>query len=174
MALGSTQPLTEVSSTNLPGIRGGRLVRLTISPPSVSQKMSQPRRLKTLWASTARYKDNLTLLFTYQNTLCHNSENCSLLPHPSHMPIFVSNMHELRRNKWGVAGLTTTTPSSPELCTVAPNHCPDFRSICRPSELLLFPGRRITYTCNKCAAEDQSGIHPLFAHVSNIFQELKT
>jgi hypothetical protein len=37
MALGSTQPLTEMSIRNLPGgVKGGRGVRLT-SPPSVSR-----------------------------------------------------------------------------------------------------------------------------------------
>jgi hypothetical protein len=35
MALGSTQPLTEMSTTNLAGVKGGRRVRLTISPLSV-------------------------------------------------------------------------------------------------------------------------------------------
>jgi hypothetical protein len=34
MAMGSTQPLTEMSTRNLPvGVKGGRLVRLKTSPP---------------------------------------------------------------------------------------------------------------------------------------------
>jgi hypothetical protein len=36
MALGSTQPLTEMSTRNLPGVKDGRRVRLTTSTPSVS------------------------------------------------------------------------------------------------------------------------------------------
>jgi hypothetical protein len=35
MALGSTQPLTEMSTRNLLGVKGGRRLRLTTSPPSV-------------------------------------------------------------------------------------------------------------------------------------------
>jgi hypothetical protein len=35
-ALRSTRPLTEMSTKNLPGVKGGRRLRLTISPPSVS------------------------------------------------------------------------------------------------------------------------------------------
>jgi hypothetical protein len=36
MALGSTHPLTEMSTRSLPGGKGGRLVRLTTLQPSVS------------------------------------------------------------------------------------------------------------------------------------------
>jgi hypothetical protein len=37
MAVGSTQPLIELSTSNLPGVKGDRRVRLTTSPPSVSR-----------------------------------------------------------------------------------------------------------------------------------------
>jgi hypothetical protein len=37
MALGRTQPTTEMSTRNLPGVKGGRRVGLTISPSSVSR-----------------------------------------------------------------------------------------------------------------------------------------
>jgi hypothetical protein len=63
MALGSTQNLTEMSTTSLPG-GIGRPARKTdnltaICEPTV-YKMWQPRRLTTLWAFTACYRDSFT------------------------------------------------------------------------------------------------------------------
>jgi hypothetical protein len=36
MALESTQPLTEISTGNLPGVKDNQYVKLTTSPPSVN------------------------------------------------------------------------------------------------------------------------------------------
>jgi hypothetical protein len=65
MALGSNQPLTKMSTRNLPGGKSGRLVGLTTLPPSVS------RMSENVGASTSRnpkdlhglYRDNFTFIF---------------------------------------------------------------------------------------------------------------
>jgi hypothetical protein len=63
MALESTQPLTEMSTGNLPGGKG-RLARkadnLTAICEPIVKEMWEPRRLTTLWASTACYRDSFT------------------------------------------------------------------------------------------------------------------
>jgi hypothetical protein len=67
MALEYTQPLTEISTRNLPGSKGRptRKPNLTaICEPTV-YKIREPLRLTTLWASTACYRDS----FTFNNTL---------------------------------------------------------------------------------------------------------
>jgi hypothetical protein len=86
MALGSTQPLTEMSTRNLPGGRG-RPVRgadnlTTICEPIV-YKMWGPRRLTTLWAFMACYRDTFTLrqvieslFFCARNFACFTVVGC--------------------------------------------------------------------------------------------------
>jgi hypothetical protein len=66
MALGSIEPLTEMSTMNLdvgkgrPGRKADNLI--AISEPIV-YKMWEPRRLTTLWASTACHRDSFTFLW---------------------------------------------------------------------------------------------------------------
>jgi hypothetical protein len=66
MALGSTQPQTEMSTRNLPDSKGRPARKaenlIAICEPAV-QKIWEPQRLVTLWASTACYRDS----FTFKN-----------------------------------------------------------------------------------------------------------
>jgi hypothetical protein len=67
MALGSTQPLTETSTRNLPAGKSGRHIGLTILPLSMS------RMSENMGASTSRnlkglhglYRDNFTFTFIF-------------------------------------------------------------------------------------------------------------
>jgi hypothetical protein len=64
MALGSTQPLTEMSTRNVPG--GKRAADAQVWQPyrhlwvDCLDKMWEPRRLTILWVSTACYRDSFT------------------------------------------------------------------------------------------------------------------
>jgi hypothetical protein len=68
MALGSTQPLTEMSTRNL-SVDKGRPVRkadnFTAICEPIVYKMCQSRRLTTLCTSTACYWDTFTFLPTH-------------------------------------------------------------------------------------------------------------
>jgi hypothetical protein len=67
MALGSTQPLTEISTRNLAGGKGrparGADNLTTICEPIV-QKMWETRRLTNLWDFTACYRDSFTFFMS--------------------------------------------------------------------------------------------------------------
>jgi hypothetical protein len=68
MALGSTQPLAEMSTRNLSGGKwrpGRKADNLTAICEPIVYKMWDPRRLTTLWASTACYRDSFTFTFCY-------------------------------------------------------------------------------------------------------------
>jgi hypothetical protein len=61
MALGSNQPLTEISTRNLDDgkVRSQREANnLTTICEQTTYEMWEPRRLTTSWASTACYKGN--------------------------------------------------------------------------------------------------------------------
>jgi hypothetical protein len=75
MALGLTQPLTEMSTRNLPGGKGWPARgadNLTAICELNTWKMWNPRRLTTLWAFTACYRDSFTFL-TQVNYVTENS-----------------------------------------------------------------------------------------------------
>jgi hypothetical protein len=68
MALGSTQPLTEMSTRNLPGDKdwtARNADNLTAICEPIVQKMWESRRLTTLWAFTACYKESFIIIYIY-------------------------------------------------------------------------------------------------------------
>jgi hypothetical protein len=67
MALGSTEPLAEMSTRNIPGGKGrpaSKADDLTAICEPIVLKMWEPQHLTTLWVSTACYRDTFTP-FTY-------------------------------------------------------------------------------------------------------------
>jgi hypothetical protein len=74
MDMGSTQPLTEATTRNIPGDKGWSTRKADNTYRHVwadrLEKMWEPQRLTTLWAFTACYRDNFTFNFlTIQCTL---------------------------------------------------------------------------------------------------------
>jgi hypothetical protein len=68
MALRSTQPLTEMSTRNIPGGKGRQARKadnLTAICEPIVYKMWEPQHLTALWVSTARYRD----IFTFASTI---------------------------------------------------------------------------------------------------------
>jgi hypothetical protein len=67
MALGSTQPLAEMSTRNLAGGKGRparKADNLTAICKPIVYKMWEPGRLTTLWASMACFWDSFTFVFS--------------------------------------------------------------------------------------------------------------
>jgi hypothetical protein len=62
MALGSTQPLTEMSTRNISEGTGrpARKADITTICDLIVYKMWEPRRLTTIWASAVCYMDSFT------------------------------------------------------------------------------------------------------------------
>jgi hypothetical protein len=63
MALGSTQPVTEMSTKNILGGKGQPARRAdnpAVFYEPIIYEMWEPEHLTTLWASTACYRDTLT------------------------------------------------------------------------------------------------------------------
>jgi hypothetical protein len=63
MALGSTQPLTEMSTRNIPGgeeLPARKADNLIAICEPIVYKMWDPQHLKILWVSTVRYRDTFT------------------------------------------------------------------------------------------------------------------
>jgi hypothetical protein len=84
MALGSTQPLTEMSSRNLPGGKRRPALNadnLTAICEPIVWKMWEPRRLTSLWAFTACYRDSFldTICTAYKMMRLNFKEFCIVL-----------------------------------------------------------------------------------------------
>jgi hypothetical protein len=65
MALGSTQPLVELSTRNLPGGKlwsARKADKLTAMCEPIFRKICEPRPLTTLWTSTDCYNDIFTFI----------------------------------------------------------------------------------------------------------------
>jgi hypothetical protein len=69
MALGSIQPLTEMSTRNIPGVEGlpaHKADNLTAICEPIVYKMWEPQHLTALWVSTACYRDTFTFIIFHR------------------------------------------------------------------------------------------------------------
>jgi hypothetical protein len=67
MVMGSTQPLREMSTRNIPGGKGRPVHKadnLTICE-TIVYKMWEPQHLTALWASTACYRETFTYFYFF-------------------------------------------------------------------------------------------------------------
>jgi hypothetical protein len=93
MVLVSTQPLTEMSNRNLPGVKGRpapKTDNLTAIRQPIVYKNVEPRRLTTLWASTACYRDSFFFMHKLRKVQIHPTEHSSnMAPKFSTSALFV-------------------------------------------------------------------------------------
>jgi hypothetical protein len=87
MALGLTQPVTEMSTRNLPGGKWQPTLKpdnLTANCEPIVYKMCETQSLETLWTSMAYYRDGFTLPYKkicpeMSANLCYTQGGCNLL-----------------------------------------------------------------------------------------------
>jgi hypothetical protein len=118
MSLGSTQPLTETSTRTLPGSKGrpARKAWQTYRHlwADCLDKMWEPRRLTTLWAFTACYRDSFTfslhkLLYMFRLVLAFYLLSCDTVQSGTlSCPGWVG--HVTRAEKIRAANILTGTP----------------------------------------------------------------
>jgi hypothetical protein len=82
LALGSIQPLTQMSTRNIPGGKGRpehKADNLTAICEPIFSKMWKPRPLKILWASTACYSETFNFLITFNDVISVTAFEVALL-----------------------------------------------------------------------------------------------
>ena len=74
--VGSTQSLVKMSTRNIPGVKGGRCVRLTTSQPTRAEchEIWKPKPPGTLWATTGLLRESFTFTFSLYQFVGMNEE----------------------------------------------------------------------------------------------------
>jgi hypothetical protein len=77
MVLGSTQPLVKMSTRNIPGVKGGRCVGLTTSPPLRAEchGIWEPKPPGTLWATPGLFRESFTV---HRLLFCTVTNKCTI------------------------------------------------------------------------------------------------
>jgi hypothetical protein len=125
MALGSTQPLTEMSTRNLPGGKrrpGCKAENLTALCELIVWKMWEPRRLTTLWACTACCRDCLNFFLPslhyipaqfvrWRDFIFHSHQLKAMLPFVLGSPEFIFKYPVYNISKYNSHALILTRDS---------------------------------------------------------------
>jgi hypothetical protein len=97
MALGSTQPLIEMSTRNLPGNKGWLTMadKLTAISEPILYKMWEPRSPTILWASTGCYRESFTFSYLYIKQEYRTRGNGWYL-------VYITNTHCICLHEWNI------------------------------------------------------------------------